>query len=221
MKFYTSTKSNLFLYIWRMNPKWYFSALLVLFTFLGTFHENIPVPNQEIVLEFNNSKINDSEKEFTLADIKNRLTTAGASNIKIQEAKNGRLKISYYSSDQVSYIKEALSQKNEIAVRESSNKQNQKKYPSEKKSKFNFDVYELENEADSSNFDGNSIIEIKYDSDRYTNQQNYASSEKILLIEANTVYKSKSRFYKQLFIVKNSTSHNIPEVRAGPFYYLS
>ncbi|WP_157578328.1 hypothetical protein [Polaribacter reichenbachii] len=201
-----------------MNPKWYFSALLVLFTFLGTFQENIPVPNQEIVLEFNNSKIDAKEIAYTIADLKNRLTTAGASNIQIKESTNGTLKIFYYSADHVSHIKDALSKKEKIAIKSSSNNTDENKAPSEKTSNFNFDVYELEKDSNTSNFDGNSILEIKYDSDRYTNTQNYASSIKILSIEANTVFKSKSRFYKRLFIVKNSTSHNIPEVRAGPFY---
>lgn len=199
-----------------MNPKWYFSALLVLFTFLGTFQENNPVPNQEIVLEFNNSKIDAKEIAFTIANLKNRLTTAGASNIQIKESTNGTLKIFYYSADHVSHIKDALSKKEEIVIKSSSNNNDKNKIPSEQKSNFNFDVYELEKETDTSNFDGNSIIEIKYDSDRYTNSQNYASSIKFLSLEANTIFTTKSNFYKRLFIVKNSTSHNNPEVRAGP-----
>lgn len=204
-----------------MNPKWYFSALLVLFTFLGTFQENTPAPNQEIVVEFHKSKINAKEIEFTIADLKNRLALTGASNIQIQESSKGTLKISYYSKDHVSYIKNVLSNKDEIAIKSASNNQEENKFPSEQKSNFNFDVYELEKETDASNFDGNSIIEIKYDSDRYTNPQNYASSIKVLTLEANAVFKSKSNFYKRLFIVKNSTSHNNPEVRAGPNCFLN
>ena len=199
-----------------MNPKWYFSALLVLFTFLGTFQENNPIPNQEIVLEFNNSKIDANEIAYTITDLKNRLTTAGASNIQIKESTNGTLKISYYSTDHVSYIKNVLSNKDELAIKSTSKNQEKNEIPLEQESNFNFDIYELEKETDASNFDGNSILEIKYDSDRYTNPQNYASSIKFLSLESNSIFKTKSNFYKRLFIVKNSTSHNNPEVRAGP-----
>ena len=203
-----------------MNTKWYLSTLLVLLIFLGTIHENNPSPNQEIVLEFTHATINDSEKELTIIDLKNRLQVAGASNIQIQEAKNGKLKIVYFSKDHVSIIKDALALNNSESNNISSNPLEDNKYPSKETSKFNIDVYEIDSGSYSSNFDGNSILEIKYDSDRFTNNQNYASYLKSNLPDSRISKKLKSKFYNSKQIVKNSTYHNIPEVRAGPNYFL-
>jgi hypothetical protein len=203
-----------------MNTKWYLSTLLVLLIFLGTIQENNPSPNQEIVLEFTHDTIKDSEKEHTIIDLKNRLQIAGASNIQIQEAKNGKLKIVYFSKDHVSIIKDALALNSPASKNISSNPLEDNKYPSEETSKFNIDIYEIDLGSYSSNFDGNSILEIKYDSDRFTNNQNYVSSIKSNLPDSKILKKLKSKFYNSKQIVKNSTSHNIPEVRAGPNYFL-
>ena len=199
-----------------MNPKWYLSTLLVLFIFLGTIQENKPVPNQEIVLEFTNSTINELEKENAIIDLKNRLEIAGASNIQIQKSKNGNLKIAYYSLEHVSNIKDALSIKGDVSNNVSKFPIEDNEYPAEKTAKFNIDVYEIDASSYSSNFNGNSILEIKYDSDRFTTSQNHASSAKLALLTSKKTYKLKSKFYNAHQIVKNSTSHNIPEVRAGP-----
>lgn len=203
-----------------MNTKWYLSTLLVLLIFLGTIQENNPSPNQEIVLEFTHDTIKDYEKEHTIIDLKNRLHIAGASNIQIKEAKNGKLKIVYFSKDHVSIIKDALALNSPASKNISSNPLEDNKYPSEETSKFNIDIYEIDLGSYSSNFDGNSILEIKYDSDRFTNNQNYASSIKSNLPYSKISKKLKSKFYNSKQIVKNSTSHNIPEVRAGPDYFL-
>jgi len=204
-----------------MNPKWYLSTLLVLFIFLGTIREKKPAPNQEIVLEFTNSTINELDKEKTIIDLKRRLAKFGASNIQIQKSKNGNLKIAYYSAEHVSNIKDALSMKGDVSNNITKFPLEEKNYPSEKTATFNIDVYEIDVCSYSSNFNGNSILEIKYDSDRFTTMQNYGSSSKLTLLGSKKTYKLKSKFCNANQIVKNSTSHNIPEVRAGPHPYFS
>ena len=204
-----------------MNTKWYLCTLLILFIFLCTIQENKPVPNQEIVLEFTNSEINDLEKQNTIIELKNRLRSAGALNIQVQKSKKGNLKIAYYSTEHVSNIKDALSIQGDVSKTISKFPLEENNYPSEKTAKFNIDVYEIDTTTYATNFDGNSILEIKYNSDSSTTTQSYGSSSKLTGLRSGETHKLNSKFCNPNRIVKNSTSHNIPEVRAGPHPYFS
>ncbi len=203
-----------------MKTKWYACALLVVFIFLGAIQENTTVPNQEIVLEFVDLKLAKKDIENTIYSVKERLLEAGASNIKVQETKNGALKISYYSIVNVANIKEALSKDNLFGFNSLPIEKNEKDFPfSNKLSTYNIDVYELNLDTNLSNFDGNSILEIKYDSQRYANPQNYASIEDALKSEANNIFEVAYKANKSLLIIKDNTLHLKPEVRAGPTSY--
>ena len=91
-----------------MNAKWYISTLFFLFTLFGAFHEEVSTPNQEIILEFVDVESNKNAIDITIADIKEKLLNAGVSNININKAKNGSLKISYFSNVDVITIKKVL-----------------------------------------------------------------------------------------------------------------
>lgn len=197
-----------------MKTKWYFYALILVFIFLGVTQENTTVPNQEIVLEFVDLETAKKDIDNTIFIVKERLLDAGATNIRVQETSNGALKISYYSIVNVANIKEALTKSNLFGFNESPVKNdNENQFTSSKLSNFNIDVYELSLD---SNFDGNSVIEIKYDPQRYTNPENYASLNINLKNQANKVFKTAYKFNKSLLIVKDNTSKYKPEVRAGP-----
>lgn len=203
-----------------MKPKWYFSILLIVFIFLGISQENIAVPNQEIVLEFVDLKIAKKDIDKTVFNLKEKLINAGASNITVQETKNGALKFSYYSAVNVENIKEVLSKDNSLVLNNySKNKDNHSS--SHNLSNYNIDIYELDNDINMSSFDGNSILEIKYDSQRYTVSQNYASLENISVNKARKLFKTAYKFNKSIIIIKENTSNYKPEVRAGPIYYYS
>ena len=83
----------IFLYIWQMNAKWYISTLFLIFSLFGAFQERVSIPNQEIVLEFVDTKINRQNIENTIANVRKKLRNIGASNITLRETKNGTLKI--------------------------------------------------------------------------------------------------------------------------------
>lgn len=204
-----------------MKTKWYVFTLLVVFIFLGAFQENTTVPNQEIVIEFVDLKIDKKDIDDTISFVKQKLQNAGAKNIEVKEAKNGILKISYYSLENIDYIKETLSKDNSLAFNSLTNDKEENHPLSDQSTNYNIDVYELDNhQTDISNFDGNSILEIKYDSQRYTNPQDYASLENALAKEANKVFKTAYKFNKSLLIFKDNTLHLKPEVRAGPDSHL-
>ncbi|WP_405606709.1 hypothetical protein [Polaribacter sp. Asnod1-A03] len=198
-----------------MKAKWYISTLLIAFTFLGAFQENILLPNQEVILEFNNLDITRNEVDNTIKDVKEQLITSGASNIRVQETKNGTLKISYFSTNNVSNIKEALSNKNKLA--ESNLPKDN--YPLKKISRYNLDVHELSTDSEISNFDNNSILEIKSDIQRPNITKTYASLDHILKNEANKLFKTAYKFNRDVFNSKDNTLRCQPEVRAGPYFF--
>ena len=203
-----------------MKLKWYVGILLLVFTVFGIVQENTTVPNQEIVLEFVDVKIAKKDIDNTISFVKEKLQNAGAKNIEVHETKNGVLKISYYSLENIDAIKETLSINNALALNNQP-KHKDKNYPSsEKTSNYNIDVYELDNHhTELSNVDGNAVLEIKYDVQRYSTPQNYASLEKISTHKVNQLFKTAYRFNKSLLIIKDNTSNYKPEVRAGPFYH--
>ena len=106
-----------------MKSKWYFGTLFLLFACYFALNQQVSIPNQEIVLEFSDAKINKEEVKNTITDVKEKLLNVGATNIKVLETENGTLKISYFSLVNIDNIKDVLLNKNKIALNQSSKNQ--------------------------------------------------------------------------------------------------
>ena len=201
-----------------MNSKWYISTLfLILFICFGAFQEQVTIPNQEIVLEFVDGKINKTEVKNTIADVKEKLISIGVSNISIQETKAGKLTIAYYSAIPIDNIKVALAEEKELALDEDSENK-QKQLPSVT---YNIDIYELTNEVDTTNLNDKYVLEIKYISERSTTTQTIAALRNLEIEKANQLFKTAYSTYKNNPLTKDRTSYKEPEVRAGPDSYNS
>ena len=142
-----------------MNSRWYISTLFLIFIYFGTFQEQVSMPNQEIVLEFVDVKIDQKDIKNTIADVREKLLEIGVSNIKIQETKNNTLKISYYSIINTDNIKEALLEESQLALNQKSeNEEGNNTYLD-----YKIDVYELTDRTDISKqndqfvFDNNNL----------------------------------------------------------------
>ena len=196
-----------------MNAKWYISTLFLILIYFGGFQEQISIPNQEIVLEFIDAEINQKDINKTILDVQEKLLKIGVSNIKIQENKEGSLKISYYSAVQVKDIKEALSQKNQLILNQESDDDNNGS------SDYNLDIYKLSNDSDISNLDDKFIFEIKTISDRFITNYNHAFVKGINIHKANLLFETTYKAYKNNPFIEDYTSYQKPEVRAGPFIY--
>ncbi|UAM97059.1 hypothetical protein K8354_12085 [Polaribacter litorisediminis] len=195
--------------------KWYISTLFLILIYWGGFQEPISVRNQEIVLEFFDTKINQKNIESISTDIQEKLLKIGVSNIKIQETANGTLKISYFSIVPTETIKAALAEDIDL-VSDQKSKNNQNNTPS---SHYNIDIYQLTDEADLSNLDDKFIFEIKYNSDRFTNNYKYAHTRSLQIHHTNQLFKIAYKANKKSPFTKDRTSHKEPEVRAGPCIY--
>ncbi len=201
-----------------MNAKWFFSTFLILLAFFGVFHEEVSAPNQEIILEFVDVEVPENDVQKAIENVKQQLLDVGATNIKVQEAKNGTLKISYYSTVTVDNIKEALSLSNEndLVLNSTSKKQTDHSNSSSELSEYNLDIYELNKGTDISGFDGKYVLEIKSDIDRLSNPNSYVSSGHITIDKTDQLFKTAYRVNKYVVITIENTSHKEPEVRAGP-----
>lgn len=196
-----------------MNSKWYASTLfLILFIFLGAFKEKNAVPNQEIILEFVDTKTNKKEIKNTISDVTESLLKIGVEHIVIHETRDKKLKISYFSSLNVKKVKEALVKENQLTLnKKQNNKENNK--PS---SNYNIDINEIAYDVDISNLEDKFVFEIKYSSDRFTTNNSIVSLRNIELNKANQLFKIAYKTNKKDPFSKDRTSCKEPEVRAGP-----
>ena len=164
-----------------MSAKWYISTLLLIFAVFGAFQEQVSIPNQEIMLEFVDAKINKQNIDNTIADVRKKLLNVGISNIIIKETKNGTLKISYFSVVEVDNIKEAIIKDNKFVFNKNSKNNSS--------SNYNIAIYELTDEPGISNLDYKFIFEIKYHTDRFTTDTYFAFVKKIEQYKTDQLFK--------------------------------
>ena len=198
-----------------MNANWYISTLFLILIYLGGFHEQVSIPNQEIVLEFVDAKINQKNIKNTITDVKEKLLKIGVSNIKIQETKSGTLKISYYSVVHIDTIKKALAKEHQLVL----NKQSKNNKNNNSSSDYQINVYQLTIKLDKSNLDDKFIFEIKQASNRFTTTYNEAFTSSLTAHQTNQLFKTAYKANKKKPFTKDRASHKEPEVRAGPRIY--
>ena len=205
-----------------MSLKWYISTFIITLTLLSTLcKEQTVVPNQEIVLQFLDANIVSSKAQTTIVAVKSQLKDLGADNIKVTEVSgNGMLKITYYSNADVLLIKRILSKENNVELDFASNSQdkNQSQWPSEEETIiFNLDVYKIQDSNDSNTgLDGKLAIEIKSEIERFFNPSVDDCAVELDDRERDRIRKVIFKLNRNIAIAIDHTSHNIPDVRAGP-----
>ncbi|PWG06605.1 hypothetical protein [Polaribacter aquimarinus] len=200
-----------------MNAKWYISTLFLLFSLFGTIQEQVTTPNQEIVLEFFDVTINNKNIESTIADVKEKLLDVGVSNIVINKTKNGTLKISYYSTIPIDNVRKALEKEQKFILNQGSEKKDKNNTL-----EYNIDIYELTNEADTSNTsDDKFVLEIKFQSDRFITYNSLAFLKLVDSAKETLLFSTNYNKYKNFPFVKDKSSYKEPEVRAGPLKFIS
>jgi hypothetical protein len=212
---------SLFFYIWRMNSRRYIGALIIVLTFLGVvYQQQYTLPNQEIILQFTDVKVTSADTQSTIAIVKKQLQNLGADNIQVVETKEGTLKITYYSASNVTNIKRNLSEENKLVIDcNISNQDNEESsFPKENSSiSYNLDVYEIQNGSEADwNLVENNVLELKFDNERFFNPNVFMSAIDINDREKENIVKVAYKIRRNIALAIDNTSHNIPEVRAGP-----
>ncbi len=204
-----------------MKAKWCFNTLIVILALFGVCQEQTTLPNQQIILQFANAEVTTDEFKNALTIVKKQLKTIGVDNIQVRKQDDGGLRISYYSTTDVAGIKRMLSKEKQVKLGYVSNGQDdgQTKSPSDKKlNSYNLDVYEIQSGADAgAGLGGKYVFELKQEYDRFSNPNLYTYLPKIELGERNKIVKAAYRINRNIAIAIDNTSHNIPEVRAGPY----
>ncbi len=204
-----------------MKAKWCFSTLIVILALFGVCQDQTAVPNQQIILQFADTEVTSDEFKSALAIVKRQLQTLGVTNIQVRKQDDGGLTISYYSTTDVAVIKRVLSNEEKVKFGYATNGQgdDQNKFPADKKSNsYNLDVYEIQRGADASTgFGGKYVFELKQEYDRFSNPNLYTYLPKIDAGEKDKTVKVAYKINRNIAIAIDNTSHNIPEVRAGPY----
>lgn len=202
-----------------MKAKWYISTLIIILTLFGAVtQQQVNVPNQEIVLQFSDTSITTQDTQNTIVAVKNQLQELGVIGIQVKEAENGKLSIRYYTDTAIAIIKEALSKEQNLSLEYSIN--NEDENPSnnpfnENTVSYNLDVYEIQNGSDeASDLNGISVVEIKSESNRFSNPNIYAFVDIYESVENKE--KVTYKVHYNIAIAIDNTSYKIPEVRAGP-----
>jgi len=213
-----------------MKTKWRFSTFIIILTVLGISLQQFSVPNQEIVVQFANDEVGLIETQNTIAIVKKQLQQVGVKNIKVHKGENGELKISYFSDIDVASIKKIFStrmpleasaeeQEKELKLGFASvfNEEEPTNFPLDKNTnRYKLDVFEIQKSNDAE-LDLNGLaLEINPENDRYFSPEVYFSNNEIDVWNKNKVEKVAYLIGRTIEKSIDNSSHNIPEVRAGP-----
>ncbi len=204
-----------------MKKKWYFGIFITALALLVIMQQQTVVPNQEIVLEFVTIDVTSTEAQNTITNVKGHLQSLGIRNIRISEGlKNNTLKIAYYSDSDVEVIKSILFEEQNVALGHTvyDHHKNDDKYPSDKNSKdYHLDVYEIQKGTDfNTDFNGIYVSEVNQKRGEYSNFYSFGVVPYNKVEDISRLIKVAQKVNTNIALAIDNTSHNIPEVRAGP-----
>lgn len=201
-----------------MKIKWYLSTLVIVLASLGFCQNQISIPNQEILVQFNTEEVTIEQSKKAIDVIKQQLHNFGIESFHIREIQNGELRISYHSSLDVENIKKALAEKEiGLALTSLQDKKSSKDPSGDPQKDFNLDVYEIQKPSDSHSA-GKFVIVVKQDFDRFLNSNFYPTFNQTDFAQLNDVENLPNNSIAYIAFAIKNTSHVIPEVRAGPAF---
>lgn len=201
-----------------MNLRWYIAFLVVVLSVFGslTTDERSTIPNQEIVLEFDDITVNSQLQQHTVAFVKQQLEDAGSTEIEVKELGNGLLKISYFSHSAVEDIKALLKSDNSKSFILANTKKDQRIPFDDQNVDYRLDVYEIQQSYDLSDVEGQMTFETKWERDRSIHSNhNFINSDHDDLQLAHDILVAYKTIVNATHAIENR-SRAIPEVRAGP-----
>ena len=204
-----------------MQLKRYIGAIIFILSFLAVIsQQEFNVPNQEIVLEFNHAEVSSIETESAITQVKQQLQVLGASQIKVQQTPQGKLKITYYSDADVASIKKTFANKieGELDANPLGKKKKQAKFPSQDTSiTYNLDVFEIQNANNSGwDLDGKCVVSNDTKSNRFSDPNVFLSIETNKVSLENNTVKTAYKVRRNVLISTENNLHKIPNGRAGP-----
>ena len=196
-----------------MKLKWYICTLIVSLTLLSVIQrQQINIPNQEIVIQFQDKALSASNAEISITNIKQRLQEIGVTSVEVVSSEDGLFRIVYYSDTDVNSIKEELSSESLLVFNDTNSS------PKDKSSNYDFEVFEIKDAKDSKwDFDGHLVDQFNFKSDRSFQLEFYNSAITLKEKHLDSYNHLALKVNRDITFVSDNTSYNIPEVRAGPY----
>jgi len=204
-----------------MKKKWYLSTFILILVLFGYSRQQAYVPNQEIVMQFDDADVTTDVTQNAIAIVKKQLQTIGIANIQVRETAAGRLKITYYSDLDVSSIKRIFSKEISLELGYTSlgpiEDGEHEEFPTNKSSNsYNLNVCEIQNSNDAqSDFNGY-ILELTPENERLYNPVLDLSIHRIDARDKSRIEKVAYLIQRNIALAIDNSSRIIPEVRAGP-----
>ena len=202
-----------------MNSKWYIPVLIIALAYFGISKEISTRPNQEIVVQFDANSVSIDEAQCAVSEITNQLKRIGVADVKVSELQDGKLKVTYYSTIDVVIIKNLFYKQNKLRLDDTAftKKDNSSKIPfSNDSNNYRLDVIKIQKDYGLDLGFNGLPVELKSVKDQYVNQVvSLATTDANLSLKNNfeiVAYKN----YRNVSLLIDTSSHKIPEVRAGP-----
>jgi hypothetical protein len=201
-----------------MNTKWYLSTLILILTLLGFSQQEKYVPNQEIIVQFDDDHVRLEVAQNAIAIVTKQLQTIGVDKIQVREAVDGSLKITYYSDVDIAAIEEIFSKEKDLELGYIFFDEEPNEFPSNRdSSSYKLNVCEIGNNSDTEPDMNGYIFELSPEYNRLFNPIVFCSFNEIDSRERNEIAETAYKLHKKIAAAIDNSSHNIPEVRAGPF----
>lgn len=209
----------LFFYIWRVNWRWYITGLIIALAFFGVSLEQSAIPNQEIVVQFNANSISADEAQLAISSITNQLKSIGVEKFEVSEIQNGKLKVTYYSTIDVTVIKDLFNKQDKLQLGYTAfnEKEDSSKIPfSNDSNTYKLDVLKIQKDYGADLGLHGLPVEVKSAKDQYLNSIVFLGISETGFSFKQVFEKVVFKNYRDASLLIDTTSHKFPEVRAGP-----
>lgn len=201
-----------------MKTKLHIGILAVLLAFLGTFIDYSTVPNQQIVIEFSDQSVSTEETENAIETIQAKLNRIGVTQIHIGQNKEGQLRITYYSKDNVDYIQNLLFTAEDFPIAYKTTQEHPNRFPDDNtKKEYELNISEIKVSSNIDwSFEGTQVTEINHKTDQSNPLKIQYSAGTVNSDQAYGKIQVAISLKNSVAIAKDHLSYKIPEVRAGP-----
>lgn len=201
-----------------MKTKLHLGLLVILLAFLGTYLEQVTVPNQQIVIEFSAQTVTEKETENAIDAIQDKLQSIGVTQIQIGHNKAGQLRITYHSDVDVIQIQTVLLNTDNFKIANKDSPKRSSNVP-ENKSLINYELNISEIKSNSNinwSFEGIQVTEVNQKTDFSNPLKVNNSGTQLNAKQSEGSFKIAVLVNQTTAILIDHLSYKIPEVRAGP-----
>ncbi|ASV29254.1 hypothetical protein [Maribacter cobaltidurans] len=201
-----------------MNAKWCVGTLIIILALMGLNQEHSKASNQQISLQFTDVAVaSETTHDEVLSAITKKLAFLGVDDIEIIENDGSHVNIRYYSDIDAEGVKEFLSQ--DLPMSLTYDDDFPSDFPKEElPENYNLVVSDLHQYTQNGlNLKGNLVPIQKQVGSGFSNPV-ILQFNKALVVGPNVIDRVAFNIHKNIALAIDYTSHNIPEVRAGPYF---